>query len=72
MGRTDIRRQLGNNVRRVRKAHQWSQERLSLESGLHRTYVSGIERGVRNPTITVLAKLASTLGVKPGRLLDGT
>ena len=40
-----------------------SQDELAHRAGLHRTYVSGVERGVRNPTITVLEKLAKALGV---------
>lgn len=66
----DIRRQLGLNVRRIRAEKGWSQEDLAFESGLHRTYISGIERGIRNPTIVILAKLAETLGVEPGELLE--
>lgn len=65
----DIRRQLGRNVRRLREAKAWSQEDLGFEADLHRTYISGIERGVRNPTVTIVAKLAATLGVTPDRLL---
>ncbi|WP_372712396.1 helix-turn-helix domain-containing protein [Azospirillum argentinense] len=37
---------------------------------MHRTYISGIERGARNPTVTVLKELADALGVPPGVLLD--
>ena len=68
--RMDIRRQLGLNVRRIRAEKGWSQEDLAFESGLHRTYISGIERGIRNPTIVILAKLAETLEVEPGELLE--
>jgi transcriptional regulator with XRE-family HTH domain len=65
----DIRRQVGLNVKRIRKEHDWSQEEFAFETGLHRTYVSGIERGIRNPTITIIAKLATALGVQPSDLL---
>jgi len=65
----DIRRQVGRNVRRIRKERGWSQEELAFESGLHRTYISGIERGARNPTIVILARLAKTLGVSVERLV---
>lgn len=66
----DIRRQLGLNVREIRDKRGWSQEELAFESGLHRTYISGIERGARNPTVLVLEQLASALGVAPARLLE--
>lgn len=39
----------GKNVRAFREAKGWSQDKLSDESGLHRTYISGIERGFRKP-----------------------
>ena len=65
----DIRRQVGLNVKRIRKEHEWSQEDFAFEAGLHRTYVSGIERGIRNPTVTIVAKLADALGVQPYDLL---
>jgi transcriptional regulator with XRE-family HTH domain len=66
----DIRRQVGLNLKRLRKRKGWSQEDLALEADFHRTYVSGIERGERNPTVIVIERLARTLGVKPGTLLD--
>lgn len=66
----DIQRQLGLNVQRIRKEHDWSQEELSFESGLHRTYISGIERGARNPTVLVIEQLAEALRVSPAHLLE--
>ena len=66
----DIRRRLGLNVQRLRRQKGWSQEELAFESGIHRTYVSGIERGVRNPTLINVAKLAKTFGVTAGMLID--
>lgn len=66
----DIRSRLGQNVRRLREAKGWSQEAFAEEAGIHRTYVSDIERGARNPTITVVEKLARSLEVRPGALLD--
>ena len=66
----DVRAKLAKNLISLRQAKGWSQEDLADEAGLHRTYVSGIERKVRNPTITVLERLAKALKLAPGRLLD--
>lgn len=66
----DVRRQLGLNMQRLRREKDWSQEDLAFESGIHRTYISGLERGIRNPTITIVQKLADTLKVPFGTLLD--
>ncbi len=66
----DIRLRLGKNVRRLRDARGWSQEAFADEAGIHRTYISDIERGARNPTITVLERIAVSLDVSPGSLLD--
>lgn len=65
----DIRQRLGRNVRALRDAKGWSQEDYADRAGIHRTYVSDIERGRRNPTITVVEKLAAPLGVPAGELL---
>ena len=47
----DVRRRVGLNVKNVRRERGLSQEGLAFECGLHRTYVSGVERGIRNPTV---------------------
>ncbi len=61
----DIRQKVGRNMRRLRLEKGWSQEELADRSGYHRTYISGIERGVRNPTVTVIDRLATTLKASP-------
>jgi transcriptional regulator with XRE-family HTH domain len=66
----DIHRRLARNLVKLRSDKGWSQEQLADEAGLHRTYVSGIERQVRNPTLSILERLAKALGVKPSALLD--
>jgi transcriptional regulator with XRE-family HTH domain len=65
----DVRRRVGLNVKRLREAKGLSQEAFADLVGIHRTYVSGVERGVRNPTITVVEKLAKALGVSAAELL---
>ena len=60
----DVRQRLATNVRRLRKERTGlSQERFAHEHGIDRTYVSGVERGTRNPTIVVVERFASALGV---------
>lgn len=70
LARVDIRARLGVNVRRLREAQGWSQEEYADRAGIHRTYVSDIERGRRNPTVTVVEKLAAPLDVTAGQLFD--
>lgn len=65
----DVRQRLAANLRRLRHEHGWSQEDYADRAGLHRTYVSDIERGSRNPTITVVEKLASPFDLTAGDLL---
>ena len=65
----DIRKTLGANLKRLRTAKGWSQEDYAFEAGIHRTYISDIERGARNPTIEVLVKLAAPFGVEAAELI---
>ncbi len=62
----DIRQRVGRNLQRLRLEKGWSQEELAEESRLHRTYVSGLERGVRNPTVPISDDLALALGARLG------
>lgn len=64
-----MKKRVGQNVRRLREEAGLSQEKLALEADLDRTYVSGVERGVRNPTVTVLARIAKALKTDPDKLL---
>ena len=66
----DVRQRLASNLRRLRLKKGWSQERFADEAGIHRTYISDLERGTRNPTITVVEKIAQSLGTTIGSLLD--
>lgn len=60
---------MGTNVRRSRQKAKLTQEQLALEAKIDLTYVGGIERGRRNPSVLVLARIAAALGVEPGDLL---
>jgi transcriptional regulator with XRE-family HTH domain len=60
---------LGRAVRDLRHVRDLSQEELADRSGMHRTYVGGIERGTRNPSFANLARLADALEVRPSELL---
>jgi len=66
----DVRRRLGLNLKRLREDQGFSQESFADHCGLHRTYISGIERGVRNPTVIIIDKIAKALKVSAGQLLD--
>ena len=66
----DVRQRLAVNVKRLRKERGWSQEALADEADLDRTYVSGIERVLKNPTVTVVDRIAKALGCPLGALLD--
>ncbi len=67
----DICRRFGQNVRRVRRAQELSQEKLAELADLHRTYITSLERGGgRNPTIRAADKIAKALGVPISALFE--
>ena len=59
----DMRKLVGRNLRRIRQQKQITQEQLAERSGFSQQYLSGLERGLRNPTIVTIYELAQTLGV---------
>jgi transcriptional regulator with XRE-family HTH domain len=59
----DMRRLVGRNFARLRLAKGFTQERFAELSGFTQQYVSGLERGRRNPTVVTLYHLAQALGV---------
>jgi transcriptional regulator with XRE-family HTH domain len=65
----DYRRVLAENVKAARRGLDLSQEALAHEAEIDRTYISGIERGKRNPSLTLIAKLADRLDTTPAALL---
>ena len=62
-------RAFGDALREIRKEKGISQEQLALNSGLDRTYMSLIERGVQSPTLRSVVKIAKVLGVKPSEII---
>lgn len=62
---------LGNNVRRLREEHGLTQEALAERANLDSTYISGIERGVRNPSFLSLVKLAHGFGTTVSIVCEG-
>ena len=63
-----VRKKLGLRVRALRKMRQWSQEDLSHESGLARSFTGAIERGEKDLRLTTLVKLANTFGIPISQL----
>ncbi|NEP77623.1 MAG: helix-turn-helix transcriptional regulator [Okeania sp. SIO3C4] len=61
---------LGRLIKQRRMKLGISQEELGFRSNLDRTYISGLERGVRNSSLTVLVSLADGMGISVSELLD--
>ena len=66
----DAREQFAANLRRYRRRRGLSQERLGDGCGLHRTEISLLERGEREPRLSTVVRIAACLGVRPADLLD--
>ena len=66
-----IKKKFGEKVRSLRTQRGWTQEVLAHKAGKHWTYIGGIERGTRNPTITVASDIARALNVKLEDLFEG-
>lgn len=63
---------VARNIRRLRVATGLSQEALALEAGVDRSYVSALERGLENPTVSVLDKLARAMKVPIAELFSNS
>ncbi len=61
---------LGHLIRQHRIDLEISQEELGLRANLDRTYISGVERGLRNPSLTALVSIANGLGISVSHLLN--
>jgi len=66
-----INNRFGQRVRQLRKDRGWSQEEYAERCSLDRTYISGIERGVRNPSLEVLENLARGFDLSLSEMMDG-
>lgn len=67
---SDWRAIVGKNVHRLRREAKLTQEQLAFAAEIDLTYVGGIERGKRNPSVVVLARIAAALGRDPRELLE--
>jgi transcriptional regulator with XRE-family HTH domain len=65
----EIKTDIAVNLKNIRKSQNIAQEKLALEAGVDRTFVSKIERGIGNPSLEVLLRLANRLGVSVADLL---
>ena len=66
----DWRTVFGRNVRKYRQQRKLTQEQLAFEAEIDLTYMGGIERGKRNPSLLVMARIAEGLAVPLSRLLS--
>lgn len=68
--RDPVLRALGLRVRHVREARRWTQEVLAEHANLDRSYIAGIEAGIRNPSVKAMAKLARGFNTTLSDLFD--
>jgi len=66
----DLRVVFGRNVRKVRQQRRMTQEMLAFEAKIDLTYVGGIERGKRNPSLLVMARIAAALSIPLTKLIS--
>lgn len=66
---SDVRKDFGKHLRQLRVGQGLTQEELAGRAGMHFTYIGQIERGIRNPSLVNIKKLAKALNVSGGKLL---
>jgi len=59
----------GRNLRKIRLSKKLSQGEVAKTLGVHRSYISGLERGARNPSLVTVQKVAKALGVSADKLI---
>ena len=67
----DIKKVFGRNLKKIRHEKGLTQETLEAISGFDRSYIGGLERGVRNPSLNAIGVLADALNISPASLFDG-
>jgi transcriptional regulator with XRE-family HTH domain len=67
---SNLDRILGQEIQRRRIEKSWSQEYLAEVTGLHRTYISQLERGLKSPSVRVLNHITKALGLKMSHFLE--
>ena len=70
MSKVDLKKLLGMAIKAERSLLDISQEELAYRAGLHRTYVSDLERGARNPSLDTIEKLAQALQLSVSSLFE--
>ena len=65
-----VTRKFGKKLKKVRLEKDLSQGDVARILGFHRTYISGLERGVRNPSLLTVQKVAKALGIKSKELIE--
>ena len=68
--KNDIKKEFGKKVKQFRLELGISQEELAFRSGLHRTYISDLERGNRNVSLETIQKIANALNISIDKLFD--
>lgn len=68
----DLRSELANEIKQSRRRLGLSQEALALQAEVDRTYVSQLERGIANPSILILHRISTVLGMDLSISLQGT
>ncbi|MBC7570465.1 MAG: helix-turn-helix transcriptional regulator [Spirosoma sp.] len=65
-----IEQSFGELLKTLRERHGISQEKLAEKSDLHRTYISLLERGIRQPSLTTIFKIANALSLSPSEVIS--
>ena len=63
MQRMSVKQRVSRNIQRIRREKDLSQEEVAHRASIHQTYLSGVEKGKRNPSILVVERIANALGV---------